>query len=223
MSDQNPAQAKLVKFHQLFATPVVVAEVPDAERLNAELKATILGHRAVDPGISRSNVMGWHSKNDMLQWGGDAAQQLAHYILEFLASYTVDTGAVGDEARFAWSGEMWANVNERGGSNQLHAHPGAFWSIAYYVDDAYGDKGPEEYGGELVVEDPAFPGNVMYATDLKIRHPEGSEQQSQQVIPPKSGRFVAFPSWLKHSVAAYRGPGTRISIATNLTVLPVTD
>jgi len=31
--------------------------------------------------------------------------------------------------------------------------------------------------------------------------------------------LVAFPSWLQHAVRPYRGTGTRISIAINLSVV----
>jgi hypothetical protein len=45
---------------------------------------------------------------------------------------------------------------------------------------------------------------------------EGMTAGRSELIYPKTGMMLIFPSWLQHSVMAYTGTGTRISIAFNL-------
>lgn len=52
----------------LFPTPLVIATMPDAAALNAELKRIIL--EAASESLQRSNHGGWQSSWDLHQWGG---------------------------------------------------------------------------------------------------------------------------------------------------------
>ena len=54
----------------LFATPVVLLELPDAPALNAELKATIEAHAKAHPGTQHSNLGGWQESRRCLGPGG---------------------------------------------------------------------------------------------------------------------------------------------------------
>ena len=60
-----------------FETPIAIVRVANAAPLVASLRELILAKRASHPGVTRSNVGGWHSEADMLNWGGDAAYQVA--------------------------------------------------------------------------------------------------------------------------------------------------
>ena len=210
----NPAE---VKVRTLFPTLFLETGLPDAEQLNAELKDTILGNRARSKGIQRSNFNGWHSTDDMLEWGGEAARKVAETAIATCNPYTYDTGLKeGADARYAWAVQMWANVSEAGASNQYHAHPGAFWSSVYYVDD-----GGDQASGMLVLQDPRFPLNKMTVPDLTVRDTAGNTERSEINLLPKPGRLIAFPGWLTHGVKPYNGPRERISIAMNLLAVPV--
>lgn len=206
----------------LFPTAVLVGQMPDAGRMNTALRAVIAARRASHPGIRRSNVLGWHSSIDMLAWGGAAAHELGQKACAFVDPYTADLGSK-DKPRFGWMAEMWANVSPRMASNQMHAHPGALWSLVYYVDDGYGaapDTGAagEGEGGELTLYDPRFPANRMYAPDMAFRWPDGRTDVSTVPIRPRTGMVVAFPSWMNHAVTPYLGMRERISIAINLMI-----
>ena len=133
--------------------------------------------------------------------------------------FTTDLGQK-DKPRFEWSAEMWANVSTHGCSNDHHAHPGALWSVVYYVDDGYGGATDDALAGELVLHDPRLPGCKMYAPDLVFKGPGGEVQKFVQLVRPATGNIVAFPSWLMHSVRPYLGHRERISIAIDLVVLP---
>ena len=112
---------------------------------------------------------------------------------------------------------MWANINRRDHGNELHSHPGSFWSGVYYVDDGGAFDDPS-LGGELEFLDPRAPGAAMYAPHLAFALPGGLSVGAKQAISPKAGRLVMFPAWPLHQVRSYRGISQRISIAFNLSL-----
>jgi uncharacterized protein (TIGR02466 family) len=116
---------------------------------------------------------------------------------------------------------MWANVSQAGASNQFHTHPGAFWSAVYYVDDGYEGSDDVSLGGELLLLDPRMPMIRMAAPDLRFRRPGQQPDDQEKWFRPKSGMIVIFPAWLSHAVRPYNGTGSRISIAINLSAVPL--
>jgi uncharacterized protein (TIGR02466 family) len=155
----------------------------------------------------------------MLDWGGAEARALARWIGDLALLHTRDP-ASAEAPRFRWGARMWANVSTRGAANAAHAHPGALWSAVYYVDDGGADADPGA-GGELVLVDPRYPLVQQAAPDLLILGSGGAPMRAEQPIRPRAGMVVLFPSWLMHFVRPYRGEGTRISVALNLSVLPL--
>lgn len=199
----------------LFATPVAIAELPDAARLNVELRAAIDARRQADPGTQHSNLGGWQSSWDMESWGGAAATRLLDAARDLASQLTVDRA--GRRVAIAWRANMWANVNRRGDANEFHSHPGSYWSAVYYVDDG-GIGGDRSLGGELEFMDPRGPGPAMYAPSLAFATPGGLSVGVNETIPPKTGRLVMFPAFVLHQVRPYRGDAQRVSIALNLSV-----
>lgn len=207
---------------ELFETPLIVEEVQNAAALNAALRKAIEERRARDPkGLSISNRQGWHSDTQMLDWGGEAAAALVRQVVELADRYTADIGARG-EPRYAWVPEMWANISGRGGANQYHTHPGAYWAAVYYVDDGYAGSPDRALGGELEIEDPRMPMLQMDGPDLRFRlRPDAPIADPEILLRPASGRLLLFPAWLRHAVRPYLGTAERISIAINLTPIRV--
>lgn len=196
----------------LFTTPVLKAVLPDHTQANQALMAAITAKRSTDSeGISRSNMGGWHSDVDMLDWGGETARRLVDFAIEVSAPQLADLHAAG-KRDFRFAADMWANINPPGAQNAHHCHPGAIWSGVYYVDD--GGRG--ETGGELVLEDPRFPMAYMTVPDLVMRDSDGAPARAQYAVAPKAGVLVMFPGWLGHSVRPHTGPRNRVSIALNL-------
>lgn len=220
MSSRPPA-AQEPQAVSLFDTPVIIDRLPDAEAVNHGLKQLILARRDADTGVEVSNVGGWHSGRDMTEWGGEAAGLLLKRIVVAADRFTVDVGAEPGKPRYRWHPEMWANVSPPGASNQYHAHPGAFWSAIYYVDDGYSRSDDKTLGGELVLMDPRMPAIRMNTPDLRFRRPGQPPDQEEKFMRPESGRIVLFPAWLSHAVRPYRGDGLRISVAVNLIAVPL--
>lgn len=206
-------------YADLFATPLLTLMLPEHELLNAELRTTILAQQANHPGVALSNMGGWHSDTDLASWGGEASQTLLRAAADLALRFTLDS-ASPDQPRFRWRVVAWANVSGPGASNALHAHPGAFWSFVYYVDDG-GCATDSSLGGELCLLDPRYPMSAMAAPDIYLRAADGQPKLIEQKIRPKAGLLLGFPSWLQHAVRPYLGTGLRISIAINLSVSPL--
>lgn len=205
----------------LFATPLVTAQMPDADALNAQLREIVLKRQAENPGVQRSNAGGWQSAPDMLtgRWGGEPSLTVVQFALGACNRFSRDL-KMTNEPRFEWTADMWANVNGKGASNNWHVHPQAFWSAVYYVDDGYGGSEDPALGGEITFQDPRYPMNRMFSTELVHCDADGEPQDWTFKQRPQSGMLVGFPSWLNHKVETYHGDGTRISLAINMSVMP---
>ncbi|MBH5322476.1 2OG-Fe(II) oxygenase family protein [Aurantiacibacter sediminis] len=200
---------------QLFATPFII------DRLQSEAGIAML-RDAVDAemmrdrqGVSISNIGGWHSNTNMLEWGGEAAKALVFKAMTMADEASVDIKSP-DASRFGWHPELWANVSQKGDANQYHTHPGSYWSAVAYVDDGYESDADPQLGGELQLLDPRSPMVQMAAPDLRMKGADGAPQSHEISIRPQTGMIVMFPSWLQHAVRPFKGEGTRISIAINL-------
>jgi len=207
----------------LFATPLVIYDVPDAVALNGELRRIIVEREKSQPTTQHSNLGGWQSSWDMDRWGGAPALKLLAIGRNVANRFTTDragnTGSGPHPGYFAvtWRGNMWANINRTGDANEFHSHPGAYWSGVYYVDDGGIDADPA-LGGELEFMDPRGPLPAVTAPHLGFAMPGGLSGGATERVQPKAGRMVLFPGWMMHQVRPYRGTAERISIAFNLTL-----
>ena len=207
-----------VEVLKLFPTPVVVANIPDAETLNAELRQLILERERTHPSMDRSNRGGWQSSWDMHEWGGEPMRKVLAYARAVVEDATIDR--TGQRHKFSWRINSWANVNRSGHGNQFHTHPGALWSVSYYVDDGGIGEDPS-LGGEFEVLDPRGVAPVMYAPQLTFPGPDYAAMGESQRLSPRAGVFIVFPSWLSHGVCPYLGTRERISIAINFSLAAV--
>jgi uncharacterized protein (TIGR02466 family) len=198
-----------------FATPVALATLADAEALNLDLRRVILERERQDEGVHHSNLGGWQSSWDLEQWGGEPVRRLLDAARELATRLTSDRS--GRAVRIAWKTNAWANINRRGHGNEFHTHPGCYWSGTYYVDDGGIGEDPS-LGGEFEMQDPRGVAPAMYAPLLGFAVPGGQSAGASELISPKSGQIVLFPSWLAHAVRPYRGERERISIAFNFSL-----
>lgn len=200
----------------LFETPVLHGRLSDSAALNAELAAAIAARRAAEEGIGRSNVGGWHSRTDMLKWGGPAAAKVAELAIKLARRLSHfeerDAGSVD------WSVRMWANVSPAGALNMSHAHPGVLWAAVYYVD--MGRDSGVDAGGELYFEDPRFPVPQMTFPGFRAVGIDGKPQPVEHRLPTEAGDLILFPGFVRHGVRPHRGPHDRIAVAMNVYAAP---
>ena len=193
-----------------FPTPIVRYQAPEAEAVNPRLREIVLARAVAEEGIRRSNVGGWHSKDDLREWNEPEIQVFKRWIQggarRMLQILSAEKGA-------AQQGELqvvaWANVSRQGDYNKIHNHPGCSFSGVYYVDVGQPDPEAHETGYIEFLE-------PRLGADM-IELP-GSPFGGKHKVEPENGLMLVFPAWLYHYVNPYHGPGERISIAFNITV-----
>ena len=97
-----------------------------------------------------------------------------------------------------------------GGRSWLNMH--SFWANVY-------EKG--DYAQSHCHKPNDF--SFAYFVKSKWYYPPLVFTDSGKGIRPKEGRFVAFPSYLKHHVPKHRYNDTRITLSGNLVILPPLD
>ena len=204
-----------VELRSYFATPVAVVELPDASEINADIKLAVLAREQATESRQHSNLGGWQSDTDFEEWGGPGGKRMLAAARQLATKMTADRA--GRPVSIEWKMNAWANVNRKGHGNEFHTHPGCFWSGTYYVDDGGVDRS-SELGGAFEMQDPRGVAPAMYAPLLAFATPGGRSVGVSELIYPKSGQMILFPSWLQHAVRPYHGDQTRISIAFNLCV-----
>lgn len=200
-----------------FGTPIVEFDIPDPADLNAELKRVVLEKEKEGPGRQHSNLGGWQSGDDFERWSGSAGRALIETAKSVAGQMTGDR--MGRPVELRWLTNAWANVNRGGHGNEFHTHPGAFWSASYYVEDG-GIADNPALGGEFEIQDPRGVAPAMLAPHLAFAMPGGASAGASELIRPRPGLLLMFPSWLSHAVRPYKGNDVRISIAINLTPAP---
>src|SRR6266404_2230817 len=113
----------------LFATPVVISEVPEAVALNTALRRVIERREKSHPTTQHSNLGGWQSSWDMDRWGGAPAIKLLAFGRNLANRMTTDREGSAGKGPYpghfgvTWLGNMWANVNRSGHGNEFHCTP----------------------------------------------------------------------------------------------------
>ena len=213
--DKLRPQAAKVQPLGLFETPLAYGNLTDGDALISELERLIRQRKDQSPGLARSNIGGWHSDTDMLEWGGQPAQKLAQTAINIAKrmSHFQDSSVADRE----WLVRMWANVTPAGGLNHLHSHPGNLWAAVLYIDMGYEtEQESSNAGGSFYLEDPRFPMTAMRDTAFRMRGADGEPQQYQTEIELQRGNLIVFPAWLRHGVRPYTGKRERISVAMNI-------
>ena len=188
-----------IEYH--FPTPVYIQEVPNAVELNNHLEKNILQWQKEDPkGVNKTNVNGWHSQTDMnkKEEYNPLTKELFKMQEEiFKKEFLTQKPALGN---------MWANINYKGGFNRPHLHPNSLFSGVYWV------KTPEN-SGNLMLYEPR-PGAQCTMPNRK----EGKlppELWREVHYKPKAGTVVMFPAWLWHEVRPNQSQDIRISVSFN--------
>ena len=191
-----------------FSVPIFYFDLDNSNEINLKLKNLIFDWKDKDKGVERSNVLGWHSKDDMhirnhFNFFTDEINNIQSEI------HLTEEYANNTELRVE---NMWANINHKYSYNRFHTHPGSLWSGVYYV------QSPPNCGSILFkLVDRDLYGTPTYEKDNIDRQ---THQWQTIEHKPIEGRVILFPSWLGHEVQQnltdVEGEnGNRISISFN--------
>jgi len=189
----------------------------DLELDNDKLGKHIIEWSKKDKGLKKTNVNGWHSPNIHFPrdvQGGwhspnlDPHSENREYIPLVKELYNLQNEIYKEECidRQPVLGNMWANINPPGGSNEFHTHPNCLFSGVYYVTTP-------KNSGELIISDPR-PG-VQQIKPVRKNESLPRDVWREVFLEPKEGRLLMFPAWLWHRVAVNQSKYLRISISFN--------
>ena len=153
-----------------------------------------------DEGVKKTNVNGWHSQTDMQNKPEykplvDELFKMVHQV--FNEEYLERSPVLGN---------MWANINYKGGYNKPHVHPNAVFSGVYYI------KTPPNCG-RLICQDPRPGIQTCMPTRKKGQPPKHLWREVH--LQPQENRTIMFPAWLWHSVEPNESNDMRISVSFN--------
>jgi len=206
LSSQKPD----IRISRMFTTPIITYRVSDSAALNAGLKPAILAAEKGYASTRRSNIGGWRSEHNLLEWQGDEIKLLESEIQNAIKQVLAETtGKDGFDGYLKIN--AWANLLRKGHYNSVHNHPESAWSGVYYVDAGTIDAS-NPLSGVLELLDPR--------PFVEMVTVPGSPFGRPVRIDAENGLMVLFPSWLYHHVHAYTGEGDRIAIAFNVAALP---
>lgn len=193
-----------------FGTPLSLRTVPGAAALNVELERAILARREAGEGNRMSNIGGWQSLPDLLDWPEPAIKLLAAEVDRSVQQIMTLPALIERRPppeRLTYQAFGWANVNRSGDYNAMHMHPNNHWAVVYYV--AIGVPSPDTpMNGRIELQDPR--------SAAVFARPPGFNSGCPMIIGPQPGLMILFPSWIEHWVHPFHGEGNRISIAINV-------
>ena len=172
----------------------------DIQLDNNKMAQDIINWSNQDPGVSKTNVKGWHSKPEMHL--KSEYQQLVQEL------YKMQEEIYQEEwlDRKPRLGNMWANINYPGGYNRPHVHPNCLFSGVYYVKS-------NKNSGVFVANDPRPGIQTMMPTRKPGRPPKHLWREVH--LEPIPGRIIMFPAWLWHCVEPNQSNDIRISVSFN--------
>ena len=165
-----------------------------------QLANDIVAWSKQDEGVKKTNVNGWHSQTNMHEMPQfkplvDELFKMQH---EIFKQEWLD--------RQPRLGNMWANINYKGGYNKPHIHPNSLFSGVYYVQ-------AEPNCGKIVLYDPR-PG-IQSNMPARINGQPPEHLWREVHLDAKVNRIIMFPSWLWHSVEPNESNNIRISVSFN--------
>ena len=180
-------------------TPFVTEVYHDSLFLSTSgLLVEVDRRRQSDPGVSLSNVGGYHSTGFVPTSGEPYLSQVVAETGRRIDGITSDLGL----GKLRLNG-LWINVSEPGDRNDWHYHQFTVLSAVYYV------QVPDQ-SGDLRVERPDIQSHYW-------RRSAGTDPRTAQVwsYRPQGGDLLIFPAYLRHDVEANQSKRARVSIAMN--------
>jgi uncharacterized protein (TIGR02466 family) len=188
-----------------FPTPIWHFDIPNYEQLNKKLLKAIYDEKQKDhQGVSWSNGLGWHSKDNLNQHADFQA------IAKIATTNALESGQeIGfDLTKFTMIiTNCWAVVNPKFAFNFVHNHPNSVLSGVYYV------KAAENCGG-IFFRDPRDVAH-MFMPALTELSPWTIQKITYKAT---EGKMIIFPSWLNHGVEPNLSDEERVCISFNISM-----
>ena len=158
-------------------------------------------------GVLKSNLGGWQSKPKYASFDNPLLDLIRYNINEYFYGRRL----VRDGVELSVT-DMWINITQAGGLNQVHCHPGSDLSGVFYLKTSPNCGNieflsPHQKDHEREIE--------MYSDDLK----ENLKTAYGYWVPSIEGKIVIFSSSLFHGVHQNRSSDDRISVSFNMKIV----
>ncbi len=187
-----------------FGVPIYSIMVREFVKHQQPLIDYFLEMRKQDKGVSRSNVNGWHSKDDLFKDSNKHLQWLTKKI-EKIAITAAKHFHGESRSGQPEIGALWANVSDSGSWNAPHQHLPADWSGVFYICA----ENIETQSSNGITD-----GDLLFINPL----PMGPRFDRPTTISykPINGKLLIFPAYASHMVAPHFQQKPRISVSFNL-------
>jgi len=189
------------EYSHLFSVPIQKTELE--LNIDSLIEFCYEMKRKNEKGIEKSNTGGWHSDNIInethtefikLKTEIEDAANIYHHDIQLKKIY---------EQKIE---NIWVNINQKGHSNEIHDHPHAILSGAFYLT-----KGKT---GTINFEHPFKDINVYY-WHKSIIEQWNAINSSKFSLLPKPNQLLIFPAWLQHKVSMNKEDIDRITFSFN--------
>ena len=152
-------------------------------------------------GEKRSNIGGWHS---------DSISNETHPEFVKLTNKIEDAANIYHHeiqlknTHHQKIDNIWANINQKGHSNEWHVHPKSSFSGAFYLK-----------GSSPIVFKHPYPDITLYYWDKPFIEEWNGFNSGESSLEPSPNTLIIFPPWLSHKVLMNKEDTDRITFSFN--------
>jgi hypothetical protein len=197
----------------LFATPLGIVTVPQAEDLNPQL-VDLFMQRAPKGRPPHVNTQVYRSPDDLFDWPEQAARVLATEILRGVCTVveTLNAFDPGQLNSFKLEARGWFTIVEQFGSLPAVNYPLTAWCAMYCVA-APEPCATRQDSGVLRLYESRLGTMFQDATNSVMRVPFTSGHYAWRPVP---GQLAIFPAALTHEIALVRSAGKLILVTARV-------
>ena len=187
------------KYLNLFHVPIQISKLElDIDSL---IEFCYEMKRKNEEGVEISNIGGWQSDNIF----NETHPEFVKLKTEIKKAANVYHEEMRFKKTLKQGGEqIWANINQKGHSNETHNHAYSIFSGAFYLTK--GETAP------IVFQHPFRDINTYFWNEIEEWNEVNSGEWS---ILPEPNRLLIFPAWLWHKVSMNEENIDRITFSFN--------
>ncbi|MEO7208223.1 MAG: hypothetical protein ABI356_01390 [Steroidobacteraceae bacterium] len=188
----------------IFATPLGVAALPEAEHLNPALHA-LFARRAAAGSRPVLNPLRFSSTDDLMEWPDPPVRRLSEGMAGAVNSLVSSVSDLDEAQLRSCKLEMraWFTIVRTNGSVPAANYPLSAWCVIYCVAAPPPVEGRPDSGVVRLYES-RLGSTFQDATNSTLRIPYSQSHYSWR---PVAGSLVIFPASLTHEVALLRAAG----------------
>lgn len=197
----------------ILATPLGVATVPEAEPLNAELRALFAQRAAADTGAAR-NPLCYVSRDDLMEWPDAPVGRLKQSLIGAVYSLVANISELSEAQLRALrlEGRAWFTVIRANGALPAANFPMTAWCAIYCVAAPPPPESRPDSGVVRLYES-RLSTAFQDATTAALHIPFSSAHYTWR---PAAGQMIIFPAALNHEVALLKSSDDLILVTARM-------